>query len=273
MSSDDLLQEPSTSLRDFASSKVRCIQKRLQTSGFSLFIYEYDQKANVVGRDLDFGFTRRLQDLDTGLSYYRGRYCDTCNGVFTQVDPMRDGTNWHSYVNGNPVNRTDPTGYYDFYNVEANELISNSLKVNSTAKLIGKLWRVQDKLIDRITYVRANLDKCSRKIQHIDWVLAEVKKLLHSPTKVNVYGSQSFLSWIKSSQGNTYLGQISIYPKGENGGHGLDDVLFHESIHLLQQQGILHFESPLTETVPIGKDLFQDPEYKAYNFQFWLKRQ
>ena len=32
-------------------------------------------------------------------------------GRFTQEDPIRDGRNWYSYCDSNPVNNIDPSGY------------------------------------------------------------------------------------------------------------------------------------------------------------------
>jgi RHS repeat-associated protein len=61
--------------------------------------------------NLDFGYTGRTLDLPANLYYYRGRFMDSCNGTFTQVDPMQDGNNWYSYVNGDPINNSDPSGY------------------------------------------------------------------------------------------------------------------------------------------------------------------
>lgn len=68
-------------------------------------------KSGTADSISNFSYTGRISDKDTGLHYYRGRYYDSDLGVFTQVDPLRDGTNWYAYTNGNPINYNDPTGH------------------------------------------------------------------------------------------------------------------------------------------------------------------
>lgn len=62
-----------------------------------------------VGR---FGYTGQAWLPDLGLSYYKARMYSPTLGRFIQADPIGydDGLNWYSYVGGDPVNLTDPTG-------------------------------------------------------------------------------------------------------------------------------------------------------------------
>src|SRR5882724_137480 len=65
-------------------------------------------------------FTQKERDIETGLDYFDARYYSNLQGRFTSVDPenyqaMLDPTdpqswNTYSYVNNNPLSRTDPDG-------------------------------------------------------------------------------------------------------------------------------------------------------------------
>ncbi|MEZ4287764.1 MAG: RHS repeat-associated core domain-containing protein [Polyangiales bacterium] len=59
-----------------------------------------------------FGFAGGLYDPATQLVRFGARDYDPFTGRWTAKDPMifRDGTNLFAYVNGDPVNRLDPTG-------------------------------------------------------------------------------------------------------------------------------------------------------------------
>jgi RHS repeat-associated protein len=51
-------------------------------------------------------------DEETGLIYMRARYYEPQTGRFVSEDPAKDGSGWYAYVEGNPVNRVDPTGKF-----------------------------------------------------------------------------------------------------------------------------------------------------------------
>ncbi|MBP3554250.1 MAG: RHS repeat-associated core domain-containing protein [Clostridia bacterium] len=48
--------------------------------------------------------------MESGNIYLRARYYNADLGRFTQEDPIRDGRNWYSYCDSNPVVRIDRTG-------------------------------------------------------------------------------------------------------------------------------------------------------------------
>jgi len=54
-----------------------------------------------------------IYSAETGLYYYRARYYDPLIGRFIREDPAgwNASLNYYAYVNNNPVNFTDPTGF------------------------------------------------------------------------------------------------------------------------------------------------------------------
>jgi RHS repeat-associated protein len=65
-----------------------------------------------------FGFTGERADAVSGLDYYGSRYYDPVAGQFTTADSVLPGNGFdlwglsrYAYVEGNPENRTDPTGH------------------------------------------------------------------------------------------------------------------------------------------------------------------
>ena len=47
---------------------------------------------------------------ESSMTYLRARYYDSNIQRFTTEDPIKDGLNWYSYANNNPVMFVDPTG-------------------------------------------------------------------------------------------------------------------------------------------------------------------
>src|SRR6266545_3587614 len=67
----------------------------------------------------DYGFTGQHADSITGLDYYGARYYDPTAGQFTNADTLLPSGGYnlsalsrYAYVEGNPINRTDPTGHH-----------------------------------------------------------------------------------------------------------------------------------------------------------------
>ncbi|MEW5959829.1 MAG: RHS repeat-associated core domain-containing protein [Chloroflexota bacterium] len=85
----------------------------------------YDAYGAIVENTLPAGLTDRLYtgqvfDAATGLYYYNARYYDPYTGQFTQPDSLvadpLDPRAWNrfSYVYGDPVNYSDPSGHEPF---------------------------------------------------------------------------------------------------------------------------------------------------------------
>jgi len=79
-------------------------------------IREYRYDAFGVERFKDendtnpFRYTGEYFDRETGMIYLRMRFYIPHLGRFLNEDPIRDGLNWYTYVNGNPIMFIDPWG-------------------------------------------------------------------------------------------------------------------------------------------------------------------
>lgn len=65
------------------------------------------------GHDSDTRYCANLghrTDDESGLMYMRARYYEPGSGRFISQDPARDGWNWYSYCNNEPILRSDFTG-------------------------------------------------------------------------------------------------------------------------------------------------------------------
>jgi RHS repeat-associated protein len=98
-------------LRDGLNSSVAVTNSSATIAGS----YEYSPYGDSVGTGSATTaqqFTGRDNDGATGLYYYRARYYSPQMGRFISEDPIGlvGGTNFYSYVRGNPLGYTDPDG-------------------------------------------------------------------------------------------------------------------------------------------------------------------
>ena len=84
--------------------------------------YDYDAFGSPYLGNLDngmsFGYTGKAYDAGTGLYDYGFRDYSPVSARFTTVDPIRDGSNWFSYVINDPVNYVDPFGLKTFEEIK-----------------------------------------------------------------------------------------------------------------------------------------------------------
>ena len=76
--------------------------------------YSYDAFGSPylgnIENDIGFGYCSKVYDIGTGLYDYGFRDYSPVSARFTTVDPIRDGSNWFSYVVNDPVNYVDLLG-------------------------------------------------------------------------------------------------------------------------------------------------------------------
>ena len=94
--------------------------------------YRYDAFGNVLSDSEPdcFGYCGEFLDRESGLVYLRNRYYDTATGRFITEDPVKDGHNWYSYCDGNPVMFIDPSGLISVIFVSSN--MSDQADVRAT---------------------------------------------------------------------------------------------------------------------------------------------
>ena len=86
----------------------------LDSDGNLIKTYDYDAYGNELTRDQNdsnpFRYCGEYYDVETGFIYLRARYYDPNTGRFISQDTAKDGLNWYSYCDGDPVNYHDYTG-------------------------------------------------------------------------------------------------------------------------------------------------------------------
>lgn len=204
--------------------------------------------------------------------------------------------NWHSYVNGNPVNNTDPSGYYKFVNTEHPRLIGGGLAgltvvdmgVNPQHSIVEEdvlaFHRAQTKLLGALNEIIPEYEKRKKTNCIFDNIhegklklLKAFRAKLKSSEKVKVSGTRHS---IFGGGFTNIFGEISLYEYNED---SAAQLITHESAHALGSK--LNFIGwnirneafgSETELTPLGnrqRELREDRSfpYTAYEFEAWLK--
>jgi RHS repeat-associated protein len=113
---EPLAVDDGAGLSYFHIDPLGSVAKLTNASGTVTLTRKYDAWGNLeVGTsEPGYAFTGREWDPEVGLYYYRARYYGPTVGRFVSEDPIKfeDGTNTYTYVRGNPVLWTDPTGLF-----------------------------------------------------------------------------------------------------------------------------------------------------------------
>lgn len=76
--------------------------------GSQTILYQWKNETDSTHNP--FRYCGEYVDAETGLIYLRNRYYDASVGRFITEDPIKSGTNWYVYCDGNPVMFSDPWG-------------------------------------------------------------------------------------------------------------------------------------------------------------------
>lgn len=107
----------------FSTDLLGSVRTLSSSNGTTKNSLSYDAFGSLVQGDLsgarDFGYLGKQHDPSAGLYNYGYRDYKPETARFTTSDPIRDGTNWFVYCNGDPVNFIDSTGleYRDRYGI------------------------------------------------------------------------------------------------------------------------------------------------------------
>jgi RHS repeat-associated protein len=81
---------------------------------FGAKVYRYDAFGNELGADENdtnsFRYAGEYFDKEAGTYYLRNRNYNQRNGRFSTEDPIRNGLNFYTYTDNNPVRYIDPSG-------------------------------------------------------------------------------------------------------------------------------------------------------------------
>ena len=98
----------------FSTDLLGSVKTTTDSLGTQKASYTYDAFGTLVEGDLsgtkDYGYLGKQHDPTANLYNYGYRDYSPSHARFTTVDPIRDGTNWFSYCNGDPVNFVDLWG-------------------------------------------------------------------------------------------------------------------------------------------------------------------
>jgi RHS repeat-associated protein len=111
---EPLAVDDGTGLSFLHADALGSVVKQSSSAGAIVLTRQYDAWGNLeIGTSVaSYAFTGREWDSELGLYYYRARYYDPRVSRFIGEDPVArdDGGDLYSYVLGNPVLMTDPSG-------------------------------------------------------------------------------------------------------------------------------------------------------------------
>jgi RHS repeat-associated protein len=147
---DRIAQESATEMSYFLGDALGSVRQLTDDNGVVTLTQNYDPYGNVIGSEGTgvsmYGFDGEQTDSYIKLINLRSRLYDPSSGRFQTRDSWQGNysrplsLNRWTYVEGNPVNREDPTGYYypwTHYLVTLSEVLNNQY-INSIPAVNGE---------------------------------------------------------------------------------------------------------------------------------------
>ena len=127
---------------------------------------------------VDLGYTGKQFDPTSGLYNYGYRDFNPLTARFTTQDPIRDGFNWSSYCNGDPVNFVDINGLFSY---KGDKQTTDAPASNTTVYI----FRVDDGLGNEFNSTRVIIkkDAAGNKKVYVDSVGANCKEEFYHDEK------------------------------------------------------------------------------------------
>jgi RHS repeat-associated protein len=107
------------------TDRLGSVRSLATRDGTWLLTRRWDPYGNEMTRDssasftwgsrLRYGWTGREYDVELGMYYHRARYYAQTQRRFIQEDPVEGSTSPYAYVNGSPLEATDPSGMMTAY--------------------------------------------------------------------------------------------------------------------------------------------------------------
>jgi RHS repeat-associated protein len=116
----ELNDQTSSTTTWYLADRLSSTRATIDNAGGLLSGYNYDPYGSPEGSAAipRYGFTGEQQSVETGLVYLRGRWYNPGSGRFQTTDKFSgwltepQSLHRYMYVNNDPVNLVDPTGYY-----------------------------------------------------------------------------------------------------------------------------------------------------------------
>ena len=185
----------------FSNDLLGSVRAASDNKGQQTALYSYDVFGAVLEGSLDgrqeFGYLGKSFDSVTGFYNYGFRDYNPAAARFTTIDPIRDGNNWFTYCNGDPVNFIDLWGL-KITNFFAYSSMSNyeGIHINETKSTINSSGCAMTGMANIITeamHILHNNQRVYDDTSHDGFVETITPETLNISS--NFHGKTDCLNW------------------------------------------------------------------------------